>query len=118
MKVLERTQPELPNEIVSVYFHSKVQKLSTERHYSKTNLIIDVAPEVQVTEFSVSAFRNQQKERIEFSMFISIDYTSSAVLNHIVQHSKKYLTQDLLPLFQPEDAKTLLFKLKLLEGDK
>lgn len=118
LKVLERVQPELPNEIASVYFHSKVQKLSTERHYSKANLIVGVAPEVQVTEFSTTPFRNQQKERIEFSMFISIDYTSSALLNHIVQNSAKYLTQELLPSYLPEDAKTLFMKLKLVEGEK
>ena len=51
-------------------------------------------------------------------MFISIDYTSSALLNHIVQNSAKYLTQELLPSYLPEDAKTLFMKLKLVEGEK
>jgi len=75
-----------------------------------------VAPEVLVAEFSTAPFRSQQKERIEFSMFISIDYTSSALLNHILQSGSMYLTEELLPAFLPEDAKTLLMKIRVAGG--
>lgn len=95
-----------------------MQKQSSERHYSKANLIVGLAAEVQITVFSIAPFRSLQKERIEFSMFISIDYTSSALLNHIAQASSRYLTQELLPTFLPEDARTLLLRLQLVETDK